>query len=314
MTPCGNTARSKLDELWQSIGEYRKCQHFRDVLNACRQFRELAPYNAMLVQMQRPGAQYVMTQDRWEKKYQRVIKPNARPLIILVPFGPVEFVFEIGDTKPSPGSLFTKTDVDILDEIAEPYRTKKNVPKQTLDTLIENLVFNGIIIDPNFVAGSSFAAQIEQRNDLEHIYIPINKEQCLKRKADYLLSVNNNAAAGEVFASICHELAHLYLHHIKAPYDWKKWETRQLMHEHEEFEAEAVSWLVCERMGVVNPSERYLANFFSSITENSVMPREISIERILSATRDIEAMCEPMNYRCGLLYKHCETFKHGIKL
>lgn len=58
---------SNLDILWQSVIQYRSCEHFEQVLKACARFKELAPYNGMLVEMQRPGAKYVLTEQQWEK-------------------------------------------------------------------------------------------------------------------------------------------------------------------------------------------------------------------------------------------------------
>ncbi|MBK7442542.1 MAG: hypothetical protein IPI65_13570 [Bacteroidetes bacterium] len=40
----------------------------------------------------------VLSAEKW-KKYRRTIKKNARPLLILMPFGPVEFVYDITDTE-----------------------------------------------------------------------------------------------------------------------------------------------------------------------------------------------------------------------
>lgn len=304
-----NEIKSNLDTLWSRVAQYRSSKQYMEMMHACASFRELAPYNAMLIQMQRPSARYVLTEKQWYDKYKRRIKPNARPMIILVQFGPVDFVFDISDTYAD--SLFKETDESILDRIAEPYKTKKPVAKKVLDTLIGNLAFYGIELDRNFISGPSYAAQIARRNDLQSIEIRVNKKSTLVLKASYLLSVRNGAGDGECFASICHELAHLFCHHISMPSKWteKRWDARHIGNKLEEFEAESTSWLICERLGIGNPSEEYLTNFTDKKEE--VAPN-VSIERILAATSEIERMLKPMNCRNGMLFKHDKSFRQIV--
>ena len=308
------TQESNLDQLIKKVRHYRSGEHFKEILNACSRFRNLAPYNAMLIEMQRPGSEYVLTREQWEERYNRVIKPNARPLIILVPFGPVEFVFEIGDTKQmkKDGIPQGPSDMDILNEIAEPYKIKQDVPKKLLDNLRRNLVFYGIDTDLGMVAGASYGAKIEllQQNRKE-ITIPINRNQTEKWQAGYLLSVNRNAENSEQFASICHELGHLFCYHLPMPTDWKEkmWEVRHPEHKWKEFEAESVSWIVCERLGIHNPSEYYLANYVDTTDTESYISEHVSVERIMTAANEIERMLKPLSCCNGYLYKHCGGFK-----
>lgn len=310
----GNFSESNLDSLWRNVRAYRSSENFMEVMKACSRFRHLAPYNAMLVEMQRPGARYVLSEKEWRNRYNRGIKPNARPLIVLVPFGPVDFLFEISDTYPLKSRLFWKTDDEILEEIAAPYKTKKDVSDDILNETIEQLPVHGIAIDTSFVAGADYAARIELLTNLSHyINVHIGKEKNLKWQANYLLSVNKNAQKGECFASICHELGHLFCQHLVAPCDWEKWQVRNLSHAAKEFEAESVSWLVCERLGIGNPSEKYLSGYLSA---NNEIPSEVSIERILYAVKEVWNMCSlevNTSYRDGLLYKHCDDFKESIK-
>lgn len=305
---------SNLDSLWRNVQAYRSSENFMAVMKACSRFRHLAPYNAMLVEMQRPGARYVLSEKEWHKKYDRGIKPNARPLIVLVPFGPVDFLFEINDTYPLKTGLIRKTDYEILEEIAAPYKTRTEVSDNILNATIDRLPIHGIAIDTSFVAGSDYAARIELLNIHSHtINVHIGKDQNLKWQANYLLSVNKNAQKGVCFASICHELGHLFCQHLIAPHDWEKWPVRNISHASKEFEAESVSWLVCERLGIGNPSEKYLSGY---LMENNEIPTEVSIERILYAVKEVWNLCSlgiHASYRDGLLYKHCDNFKEAVK-
>ena len=78
--------KQKVDELFHSIGKYRKSSEFLELLNFCRKFHYLSPYNAMLVQIQRPGARLVLTAGKWKSSYNIGVKQAARPLMILIPF------------------------------------------------------------------------------------------------------------------------------------------------------------------------------------------------------------------------------------
>lgn len=301
--------KSSLDTLWNRVAQYRNSTQFYEMMRACASFRDFAPYNAMLIQMQRPGARCVQTERQWKEKYGRNVKPNARPIIILVPFGPVEFVFDIGDTVAN--DMFMETDESILDKIAEPYKTKKPIDRNTLNTLITNLNFHGIAFDYEFVGGAGYAAKIELRDDLQHIKVPLNKNLKISLKARYLLSVRKDAGDGECFASICHELGHLFCHHLAMPRGWKEkqWQVRCIGQKLEEFEAESASWLICERLGIGNPSEMYLSSYIKS---NETISPSVSIERILAATKEVENMLKPMTYRDGLLFKHDKDFRRTI--
>lgn len=312
-TSNGNFTESNLDLLWQNVKAYRSSKNFKAVMDACSRFRHLAPYNAMLVEMQRPGARYVLSEKEWRNGYKRGVKPNARPLIVLVPFGPVDFLFEINDTYPLKAGLFC-TDDEILEEIAAPYKTRKEVSDDILNVMIDRLSLYGVALDTLLVAGVDYAARIELFDEEPHnIYIQLGKGQKILWRPYYLLSVNSRAGKGECFASICHELGHLFCRHLSAPRDWRNWQVRNLSHDDEEFEAESVSWLICERLGIGNPSERYLNDY---LTNNDEIPTGVSIERILYAAKEVWNMCSlesHINYRDGLLYKHCDNFKDAVK-
>ena len=70
----------------------------------------------------------------WQNRFQRKPNPGARPLVILRPFGPVAFVYELGDTE---GKAFPK-------ELAEPFSAEGMVSRAMVDSFIENMLFSGV--------------------------------------------------------------------------------------------------------------------------------------------------------------------------
>ena len=79
-----------LDELFLKVGLYRHSEDLRELFLFIRKFPRLAPYNAFLIHIQKPGCQFVAEEDVWLNKYNRRVIPGSRPLVILWPFAPVE--------------------------------------------------------------------------------------------------------------------------------------------------------------------------------------------------------------------------------
>jgi len=88
------STKHALDELFNATYAYRSSQEFYDLVQFVRRFRFYSPYNAFLIHIQRPGAIYVAPPHRWKRQYGRTVKPNANPIVIMQPMGPVMFVFD----------------------------------------------------------------------------------------------------------------------------------------------------------------------------------------------------------------------------
>ena len=308
MTPL-DSDKSNLDILFSEVRRFRKSKYFRELLNTCGKFRHLSPFNAMLVNLQKPEARWVLRKKEWERDFHRSLKPNAQPLIILVPFGPVDYLFEIGDTESQLG-LFPDTDEDILSSIERPFKTKGNVSEDDIERLQKRCSLLGIAFDMQMNAGVNYGAKIEL---LKHPQIlrdvQVKKDQFMNLEAPYLISVNKNASRGEQFSSIIHELGHLFCGHLQSPAGWKPWSMRLLRHEVEEFEAESVAWLVCDRLNIEPSSVEYLAGY---LDENENIPNEVSIENIFRAFNyvwDLIRSDKSFTYKDSLMYEYHPNFK-----
>lgn len=87
--------KENIDQLQLHIETYRQSDEYRRMCDFIGHFKYLAPYNAMMVNMQRPGAKLVLRASDWQKRHGRKIRPNAQKLIVLVPFGPIECMYDI---------------------------------------------------------------------------------------------------------------------------------------------------------------------------------------------------------------------------
>ena len=143
--------KDNIDELQFLVEEYRNSDDFKRMLDFIGRFKWLAPYNALLVQMQLPGARLVLNGKNWAK-YNRRPKKNARKLITLMNFGPIQCMFEYSDTEPIPGmEIFEESRIfEDWDKILTSTDGEPN--KNDMDNLLWNLPQLGIYIDTNFEA------------------------------------------------------------------------------------------------------------------------------------------------------------------
>jgi hypothetical protein len=61
----------EIDKLYESVLTYRSTGEFKKLLEFVRKFKNLAPYNAMLVHIQKPGSVYVASVSDWLRRFNR---------------------------------------------------------------------------------------------------------------------------------------------------------------------------------------------------------------------------------------------------
>lgn len=266
----------ELDRLFQDVREYRSSKNYMALFNFIKRFRNIAPYNAMLIRIQKPGSKYVASAKDWREKFGRKPKPGARPLVILWTFGPVSFVYELEDTEPIDGIYFPQ-------ELEKPFKPKGEIPSLEFDRFVKTLYFNGFkLYYENY--GTEYAGAVRVIN---HHAAYTDKHNILRNfRMPFAITLNSNHDKITQFATIYHELGHVYCGHLgnqELDYLPKRY---GLPLDVEEFEAESVCWLLCEREGIKNPSAEYLSNY---VNNNSEIP-DISIDTVLKATAKIEQM------------------------
>lgn len=263
----------ELDELFYQVGTYNDSADYNSLLDFVKKFPQIAPYNALLLHIQKPGSQYVATPQEWKERFNRYIKPGARPLIILWPFGPVRFVFELGDTD-GPDHFPEK--------LLKPFETNGQLSPDKFKRLISNLSRIGVSYH-EADHGTSSAGFIELANPR----VQVNINDKLINIFCHLV-VNKNHSREEKFATIAHELGHLHCGHLGLRIKGFCPDRSHLDRQTQEFEAESVSWIVCERAGIHSPSARYLNGYMD---ENKKIPH-ISLETVFKTAGLIESMLE----------------------
>jgi len=275
-------AERALDDLFNTARRYKTSQAYRELMTFISGFRFYSPFNALLVHIQMPGASYVAPGYRWRYDFGRQIKADARPLVILQPMGPVMFVFDVSQTEPGQNA------VKLPPEVERPFKVRQGVIRNEYTRSVQNSVRDGVeVIERD--AGSQSAGAIQYAKPGKILYIMTKakpKPEYVPVPLQYEVLVNASHSIAEKYATLAHELAHLYCGHLGTPNE--KWwpDRRGVAREIWEFEAESVCYLVCKRMGIDNPSERYMADQLNA--NNEIPP--ISLDCVLKAVGLIERM------------------------
>ena len=87
-----------LDQLFIDSRLYTQGRDYKELLDFVVRLPNFAPFNAMLLQVQKPGLKFAASAHDWRELFGREPKPKARPLLILWPFGPIALVYDELDT------------------------------------------------------------------------------------------------------------------------------------------------------------------------------------------------------------------------
>jgi hypothetical protein len=286
--------RRALDELFRLARRYRSSEEYRSFLDFAVRFRHYSLFNAMLVHVQMPGASFVASPNRWLRQHGRHIRPEGRPLVILQPMGPVMFVFDVSDTEAGEGAPA------LPPEIERPFEVSAGHIGDELRRTVENAKRDGVRVAKR-EAGSQSAGEIRTANfgKLDFQVKSKPEPESIELPVRYELILNSAHSEEAQYATLVHELAHLYCGHVGTP-SAKWWpDRRRLPHDVAEFEAESVSYLVCGRKGIRSPSAEYLGSY---LRDNEEVP-EISLEYVVRSAILLEQMgaerLKPRSERTG---------------
>jgi hypothetical protein len=257
-------ARKLLDQLLSDSRLYTQSKDYMALLDFVVRLRNFAPFNAMLLQVQKPGLSYAASSRDWRERFGRTPKEGARPLLILWPFGPVALVYDVMDTEGNPlpkdvASFFASGLID-KKRLASfiPMMEKKNIKWYWFD------------------AGDQKAGAIRV----------IRRATKDNPVTQYRMYINRNHLPAVQFNTLTHELGHMFLGHLGQDKALNVPQRPQMNHTQWELEAESVAYLVCARNGVNSKSETYLYNHVSRNTTIS----DIDLYQIMRAAGQAENM------------------------
>jgi hypothetical protein len=228
-----------LDELLTRAKLYTRSAAYWELLQFVARMPHLAPFNVMLLHLQKPGIRYAASEKEWLKRFGRTVREGSRPLLILWPFAPVAFVYDLQDTEGAP-----------LPDAVNPFRAIGPVTDAEYTAMVKQLAKIQIEVLPQDAGdGSAGYIRLARRSPSPKVH------------SHYRILVNRDHHAPVRFATLAHELAHLYLGHLGGDAKLHVPDRRKTSHEQAELEAESVAYLVCARRGVTNVSEAYLATY-----------------------------------------------------
>lgn len=231
--------RALIDQLIAATKLYNTGEAIKELFAFTIRLREFAPFNAMLLHIQKPGLTHAATAQDWHKRFGRVPKQGTRPLLILRTKGPVDFVFDILDTEGR--------DVPV-DAFAFP--------------TFGNLTDNRFTEFMRAVKKERIHVVALDAGDAQAGWIRLLAASNAKTgKNLYQLAYNRNHDAATRFVTVAHELAHLYLGHLGLDVGRRVPDRRDTPHALMEVEAEMTAYLVAMRNGLKPRSESYLANY-----------------------------------------------------
>ncbi len=258
------TTRTLLDTLLADSRLYRTTSAYKELLDFVVRLRNFAPFNAMLLQVQKPGLTYAASADDWRMRFGRKPKDGARPLLILWPFGPVALVYDVMDTEGK------KLPQDVASFFAEGPIGEAEIAEFRKRTAKINLLWDDLD------AGDGKAGSIQCIQQASH-----PNEHNL-----YRMLVNKNHEPPMRFATLAHELGHLILGHLGKDKALQVPDRSALSHRLVELEAESVAFIICKRNGVSSKSETYLANYVQANTTVD----DLDIYQVMRAAGKIETL------------------------
>jgi hypothetical protein len=247
-------AISLLTQLLHNTRLFSKSVDYKALLDFTSRMRNFAPFNAMLLNIQKPGLLYAASQYDWQGRFKRTIKDGARPLLILWPFGPVALVYDVADTEGA----------DLPEAVLNPFPAEGKIDEWEIESFAFLLGKNGIEVRYiEYGAGKAGSVQVHK---IQEEPVIKNPSMDAKIPSRYIIRVNTAHNPNTQFATIAHELAHIFLGHLGKDPFLKIPARPRPAHDLAELEAESVSYLVCARNCVYSQSESYLVDFVKNNT------------------------------------------------
>lgn len=278
--------RAALAEMLAQTELYRTSQEYLDLLAFIARLGHFSPFNALLLRIQKPGLVWAASAYHWATRFERRVKPGSRPLLILWPFAPVALVYDLEDTEGP----------DLPVAVAQIFRATGTVTEKRMRKWIGLLSGRGFSVDFRDW-GPGRAGQVNRKPP----------DQGTEGNIRYNILINRDHDPNVQFASLAHELGHVFLGHLGKDNDRFITDAHFLPLPRQELEAESVSYLVCRRWGVDSRADTYLVDYTKPGTDVA----RVDLDRITRAAGQVEAA---LNIGAKTVFRPVERKKKGIML
>ena len=255
----------ELGVLDQLLDDVRNLKSRSNIVKLCEmtvRMRRHAPFNVMLIYLQRPNVTHVQSAADW-RALGRFPKAEALPIVILRAFGPVEFVFDVADTegKPIPEQL------ELGNLGGNAFGAGGSISRELLRKFIDQC--------------RRFRIDVMERDER---IMKAGHAQRIARDI-FEIELNINHRTEQKFCTLCHELAHIFCGHLGTLAGLTDGREVKNVASHET-EAELCAFLIARRFGVTPNAADYLAWYSSG---GGQVP-DFSLEAVLVAGGKIEAL------------------------
>lgn len=273
-----NQDTNSIDELFQRSLRFRDTYEFFSFFKFIGKVLHYSHYNAMLVYWQNKDVKYFGTPGYWKNKFGRTVKENARPYVIIVPFGPAALAYDLYETEgeESPEEFINR---GLRGGI---FKINGNLPEVLLKEIIQNLAEYNISVEFKYFRFNKGGETYDYSDNSVKIF------------------VSSEFSPEQAFATLIHELAHNFLGHLGEKYLIKKShkidekkegeklekihiKARNVSSSIREIEAEVVSYIVCSRWNLEKDPLEYISWHISQ--ENL---SKISVEKIIKVADKVE--------------------------
>lgn len=260
----------RVNEFFSQIFKLKASDTMKQYLDFCERTIEHSAFNNTLVFIQKPECFYYATKSQWKKRLNRTIKDFAHPLLILFPFAPVEFVYDLEDTEGDP----------LPENFIYWWREGRgDISKNTLDNLMT------LCSELNIKTSITSSEYIEHH---DHKTFGVASKQITSNERSIELHprYENPDLLQETFGVLVHEIAHHLLGHLG-----DKLESVQVRGKNQtviiakdcrnndrgvrEVEAELTAWLVFTKLGAKKRSAEYLAGWITERRAEEMRMNEV---------------------------------------
>jgi len=295
----GKSEEAALTRLFRRASRYRHAEEYKRFLDFVGRFPRYSPYNAALLHVQNPGVSFTATRRQWQERFDRVPEPGARPYVILQPFGPVLFVYDLPDTEPRSKEAESEEAEELPEAVTDPFAVEGTLSEDTWAQTLRNCRLKEKVAvrwseDLHRRRGGRIERkpfQAGPKNTGDRLSGDTLSGDTLSGDCRYRVLLNKNLRIEEQYGALAHELGHLFGGHLGTD-DGAWWdECTDAGRPQKEIEAESVAYLACRRAGLHSISERYLhwhAERAGGSSEDLLPP--VRMRTVLNVAGYIESM------------------------
>ncbi len=255
---------SSIDSLLRNGKIYQFSEQFREMVSFMARFKDYAPYNNMLVRMQNPTCSFYATERDWRGRFDRKLKEDARPMLILAPMHPVMLVYALDETEGK----------DLPEELNSfaSYQGQWN-PDWLQRTVRNAALRDRIRVEFKILSSTNagFATMAQSAGEWKMRIV-----------------IHSQLDEPSRYGTLCHELAHVYLGHLGTDRD-RWWPSRtDLDGRALEIEAESTAFIVTSRLGLAGSSAAYVSRYL----DGRPLPSSVSLDQVAKVASRIEQMSQ----------------------